>query len=252
MREFLSTIILPLPVFWFLVLAGAILLLKKRKKAAKIVMVLAVVEILLVSTPFLPDFLLGKLETEYPALLHPELVLEGDTANIIVLGGGHASDFSMPPNDQLSTTALGRLCEGIRLHRLLPGSRLVLSGWGDKDRQSQAKVLYNTALVLGVLAAEMDTLSKSRRTAEEAANYKLSFGTKQKVIVVSDASHLPRAMMEFRKQGLNAIAAPTNHIFKHTNNPIHISSYFPSSGNIMKMEMAVHEVVGIAVMKSEK
>ncbi len=199
---------------------------------------------LLVSTSFVPNLLVRWLEGRYVPLTKPLNVVGQDTVNIIVLGGGHTSDMRLPANNQLSSGALGRLCEGIRIHRLCRGGRLVLSGWGDEDTQSQARVLYNTALLLGVAAEEMDTLSKSRRTEEEAAYYMEGFGSKRKVIVVTDAVHMPRAMMLFKAKGLNVIAAPTNHIFKKGPWHFRISNYFPSGENIRKMEMGVHEVVG--------
>lgn len=63
--------------------------------------------------------------------------------------------MGLSANNQLSTTAVGRLTEGIRIHRMLPGSRLILSGYGGDSNVTQALVLYRTALLLGVDSATM-------------------------------------------------------------------------------------------------
>jgi hypothetical protein len=54
-------------------------------------------------------------------------------------------------------------------------------------------------------------------------------------------------MMLFRKNGLDAVAAPTNHIFKNTPYHFHLENYFPSGQNIRKMEMVIHEFAGMVV-----
>ena len=49
--------------------------------------------------------------------------------DILILGGGHTNDSRLPANNQLSTNALGRLAEGIRIHRELPGSKIITSAY---------------------------------------------------------------------------------------------------------------------------
>jgi uncharacterized SAM-binding protein YcdF (DUF218 family) len=69
---------------------------------------------------------------------------------IMVMGGGYANEFLLLYNNQLSQNALGRLVEGIRLYKKLPGSKIILSGWGYDQPLSQAQTLDLTTLPLGV------------------------------------------------------------------------------------------------------
>ena len=89
-RSFISSLVAPLTIFWMFLLS---------------------------------------LERSYPPLTDLNSLSNDIDVHIMVLGSGHTSDPALPANNQLSHNALGRLAEGIRLHRLLPGSKLITSGW---------------------------------------------------------------------------------------------------------------------------
>ena len=63
--------------------------------------------------------------------------------------------------------------------------------------------------------------------------------------LVTSASHMSRSMALFRKQGLNPIAAPTEHIVKYhqRRDPRY---YLPSSGSMVVINRAIHEYLGRA------
>ena len=129
MRTFLSRLIMPLPVFYMLLLAALTFYLIGRKKTSKALIYFAAFWFLIISTPPVPRALVRSLENIYPHLTEEAIMNLPDSCDIIVLGGGHTDDMGLSANNQLSTTAIGRLTEGIRIHRMLPGSRLILSGY---------------------------------------------------------------------------------------------------------------------------
>ncbi len=59
----------------------------------------------------------------------------------MVLGGGHASAPDLPANSQVNGATLGRLVEGVRLHRAIPGSKLLLSGGAVFDPVPEAEIM---------------------------------------------------------------------------------------------------------------
>ena len=67
-----------------------------------------------------------------------------------MLGGGHVSDPRLPANSQISAAALGRVVEGVRLYKAIPGSKLLLSGGGVFDPVPEAEVMAQIAVLLGV------------------------------------------------------------------------------------------------------
>ena len=68
-------------------------------------------------------------------------------------------------------------------------------------------------------------------------------------LLVTDAIHMPRAMLLFQKAGQKPIAAPTNHLVKSKQKQ-DISDWGPSALNIEKMEYAMHEIFGLAWVKT--
>ena len=77
-------------------------------------------------------------------------------------------------------------------------------------------------------------------TRTEAIHYRRRFGPGQPLILVTSALHLPRAMMHFRRAGLDPIPAPADRITKEDEIPDGIQ-VLPGSGNLMLMKRALHE-----------
>lgn len=244
MRDFFSLIINPIPILIILILLGCLLLFLKRPKSGRIVFIIAGVWFLTISTPPLPRFLVSSLENRYDQLPDSVFKSMSSPCNIIILGGGHSDDNSLSPNNQLSLIALSRLVEGIRIQKMIPGSNLILSGFDKKSKQSEAFVYYRTALSLGIDSCNMKLQSLPSNTQMEAEEYARNFGKETKLILVTSAIHMPRAVMHFKNAGLNPTPAPANFIFKKESDTYPLN-WFPSSGNILMMEAAVHERAGI-------
>ena len=244
LRAFISSLIMPLTIFWLLLLCGLMLMWLKKKNNSRILMVIALIWFAFVSFSPLPNLLIGSLERSYPPLTDVSSLSTDTAVHIMVLGSGHISDPALPANNQLSRDALGRLAEGIRLHRILPGSKLITSGWQGDDPVPTALVLKKVAISLGVSPQDILTLVTPVNTEEEALCYRSEFGKGHKLIVVTDAAHMPRAIIWFRKAGLNPIAAPTNHLIKRSPNQKSFN-FLPSADYIHEVECAIHEYIGI-------
>jgi uncharacterized SAM-binding protein YcdF (DUF218 family) len=244
MREFLSGIIMPLSIFWIILFAGLIFRLFNKLRFSNGLIFLAVLWMFCISTSFLPNFLIKQMESRYSPLMQMDSLAMKPNLNIMVLGSGHSDDKTLPPNNQLSLTALGRLSEGIRLHRLLPGSKLIVSGFSGKMSLSQAEVMKNTAISLGVDEADIQLLTTTRNTNDEAQTCFSAFGNQIPLILVTDAVHMPRAMMLFKRAGLNPVPSSTNNFIKQ-GSVERVFSWLPSSINIQKMEAVMHEYAGI-------
>jgi uncharacterized SAM-binding protein YcdF (DUF218 family) len=195
--------------------------------------------------------LVSYLENQYKVVSPNTYNENTKPVNILVLGGGHTNDNRLPATNQLSESALTRLVEGIRLHRQIPNSSLITSGYAGKEDISHAEVLAKAAVLLGVDEKNISTQSLPKNTWAEATEYKRIFGDSARLILVTSAIHMPRAMKLFHKAGIMPIAAPTNHLVKKGK---HRDPWFwiPSSGNIQMMESAIHEYAGIVWANFEK
>ncbi len=246
MSFFLSNLILPLPLLWLILLVGFAGYLMKKKRLVRCCLIGAFTWFALISTGFLPNTLIRLLERTYPPILTIETPESSGPVYIMVLGSGHTDDKSLPPNSQLSPTALGRLIEGVRLYHAIPGSILIFSGDKMKQSESQAIVTGQTAEFLGVSPADIRMFTTTKNTADEAATFRKTFGTSHKMYLVTNANHMPRAMFLFRREGINATAAPTNYLVKEGTDEGFHKSIVPCSDHIFRMEAAVHEWVGMA------
>lgn len=130
---------------------------------------------------------------------------------VVVLGGGvvaHAPEWGVP---QPSSHTLDRLRYGIRLARTLqlPMAFSGGIGWAGRPVASEAEVAR--------LAARQDfgfdirwVEGRSRDTGENARHTAslLQRDGIRSIVLVTDAWHLPRATLEFRRHGLEVLPAP--------------------------------------------
>jgi len=189
--------------------------------------------------------LLSPLEHSYAPLLN----LGGlqNTRWIVVLGGGHTSDPKLPVTGWLSEASLFRLVEGVRLHRELVGSKLLLSGGSPFERISNAKVLGEVAGAIGV-KKENVILEELSKDTEEQAGAIWRVVNHERFILVTSASHMPRAMALFRRLGMDPIPAPTEYFVKERE-AVSPGRFYPSAGGLRKAERAFYEYFGLVWAK---
>ncbi|MCX6326962.1 MAG: hypothetical protein NT144_10000 [Bacteroidia bacterium] len=65
-----------------------------------------------------------------------------DSCDIIVLGGDNYDDKNLSPNNQLSSISLSCLVEGIRIHRMTRGSRLIPHQVTAKDQSCHMRLFF--------------------------------------------------------------------------------------------------------------
>ncbi len=249
MRSLISSFFLPIPFFCLLAIIWVLLKSKKCHLASRIAGWLTIFWFLLTTTSPIPNYLVERLESQYPALLKAQLEGIAGVSHILVLGAGHTDNPALPLNGQLSETEMFRLVEGIRLHQIFPNSTLVTSGAkGKKNHESQATVAGRQAVQLGVPADKIDSLTTTTNTMTEALAFKQRFGNQTRFLLVTDAVHMPRAVKWFERFGLQPIPSPTNHLIKDEpqNRDFQL---FPSSKSLVKMETAMHEYLGMLWME---
>jgi uncharacterized SAM-binding protein YcdF (DUF218 family) len=101
------------------------------------------------------------------------------------------------------------------------------------------------ALALGVKKEKTILSPEPRDTEEEAIAAKKLLGDRPFILVTS-ASHMARAMKFFHKEGLDPIAAPTNHLAS-IQYPDYIK--FFSSEALEKSRIVFHELLGLVWQK---
>ena len=208
LKKYIGGMMLPLPLLLLLIALGLGLVWFSRfQKSGKILITLGWLALLLLSLQPVADGLLRPIENKYPTWQGNQKV-----AYIVVLGGGYTWDPDWAPSSNLINNSLPRLNEGIRLWLANPGSKMIFTGAAAKTNPvSTAEAGARVAESLGVPRSSIITLDSPKDTEEEAAAVKQAIGDAPFLLVTS-ASHLPRAMIFFQQEGLNPLPAPANQL----------------------------------------
>jgi len=238
----LSSLLAPLPVIIGILMTGIFFLwFTKKQKAGKVLVSGAAILLLILSYGFISDGLLKHLEHRYPPLLATNEL--SPVKWIVVLGGGHISDPSIPLTSQLSAVSLVRLTEGVRLYRELPGSKILLVGGAVFDQIPEVEISARIAGFMGVKSDDLLLEKKSKDTEEQAQIVKKIVGY-DRFILVTSASHMFRSMALFKKNGLDPIPAPTNYYVIETQG-FSPGDLFPSLGGLGNAQVVIYEYLSL-------
>jgi uncharacterized SAM-binding protein YcdF (DUF218 family) len=240
MKKIVSRFFFPVPLSLELLFAGVFLLWFTRKQRAGKALVTAGALLLLgLSNSFTSDVLLRPLEHQYPPLAVGHIGTGTPaTSFIMVLGGWADDDPTVPITSHISPHLMVRLIEGVCLQREIPGSKLILSGNNDS-----AQGMAVMAQALGVGSADLVRLSEPRDTEEESQQIAPLVGH-HPFILVTSASHMPRAMLLFRRRSLQPLAAPTDYFTPR--HRLEFDDFVPDAYKLLKAQTAFYEYLGLA------
>jgi uncharacterized SAM-binding protein YcdF (DUF218 family) len=245
LKKLLTHLFYPLTLCLLGIAVGLLLMRRERwRRKGKWILGVGLGILLLFTFSPLPSWMLRPLEWRYEPLRYAAGQTPPEIPWVVVLGGGHSGTDELPPSARLNRATLARLVEGVRQHRLHAGSRLVLSGGSVYGEDANAKVLADAAESLGVDRADMVIEAESKDTHDEALLLKDVLGSDPFVMVTS-ASHMPRAVALFRKQGLEPTPAPTDYQSKKAGISFTPSFFFPSTTGFSRGQHAVHEYLGL-------
>lgn len=243
LKQFVGMLTMPLIFACVLVLiAGALRLLRWRRAAASLIAA-AAVGAYLACTPLVAAALLGPLSRGFVSPLDnpPQVKF------VVVLGSWYGPRNDLPVTASMDFDGLARITEGVRLLRLLPGARLVVSGgvysWYTAQEPS-ARGYARMARELGVDDHSIIILEKAPDTAGEAREIATVVGA-EPFLLVTSADHLRRAVRLMQRAGLQPISAPAT---RPAALELDWRQLIPSSSGLRGTEMAIHEYLGLAAM----
>jgi uncharacterized SAM-binding protein YcdF (DUF218 family) len=249
LKKFVSYWLMPLPLCLALLVSGLLLARSpRRSRAGRGLAACAAALLLLFSNRAVSIALLRPLEGRFPAV--PEVAAGAPAPDqlagcriVVVLGGGHTDMPGVPATSQLSASALARIVEAVRLLRVLPDARLVVSGPGDPGRPSHAAVLTRAAESLGVDPARISQIDTALDTEDESLAVARRAGG-ARVALVTSAWHMPRAAMLFRKAGVAFAPCPADFISRGPSR-FRLADLGCDSESLERSTLAVHEWIGL-------
>jgi len=244
------------PLSWVVLLLGVTALLSllpprpTRHRWIRISSLVAFVLLVAVSSPFIATQLIGPLEAWYP----PPVIGPSDRYDaIVVLGGSVEDKGTLRPTAELNSYSRDRTTCGVDLYQKGYAQKLVMTGGDGSIFRSGPKVapeMKRWAHRLGVPNDAILTEEESRTTYENATGTRRLLG-QASILLVSSASHLPRATALFAKQGFRVTPAPCAYISQNkpgdSGNGLNVFDFLPNDRALQNSQDAIAEVVGFAV-----
>lgn len=241
LKTLIAQLFMPLPIVIALVAIGMLIYRCGRRRLGGGVVLSAGILLLLLSWGPVAERLLMPFEYRYPAVMDWPAGEDIDT--VVVLGGGWSPNLDVSLTGKLGDSSIARVMEGVRLWNQQPASILMVTGasrYGDDMPIAQGYA--DAALALGVPLSQLQIISTPTDTAQEAKAVREQLREGACVLLVTSASHMPRAMRYFEEAGLAPHAAPTHYLTGH--DASRLGFWIPSAAQLRKSERAFYEAMG--------
>ena len=235
LKQFISFFVEPLGMVLSLFFIGLYFLFIKKDGYAKLFLSFGFTLMFLYSYPPFANFLVKNLENKYHKYDYKTKV-----KYIHVLGSGHNTDVTQPLSSKICYAGVKRDLEGILIYKNLKGAKIIFTGYEGTTDTPNAIMNAKLAKALGVDEKDLLINPKPKDTKEEAL-FSKSVVQNEPFVLVTSATHMPRAMRLFKSLGMNPIPAPTDF---HKKN---IDTYFkvPTIYAFERSQIALHEYIGI-------
>ena len=240
---FLSKII---PLIFLPLGLSIIFLLLGLKKRNFFLIKLSTFILLFFSNSFSANFLQNFIERPWK-IQTPHKIKKADA--IVVLSGGGITNY-----EPLKTKNWGdpdRFLAGINLYKNQKAPIIIFTGEKVTNQKTSGELYIEEALELGIPRGSLFKTGNVRNTLEESKKINLLLNTilskkDKKIILITSAYHMSRALKLFEKKDLKVIPYPVDFEgsiigFKNILTPRYL---VPTSQNLNKSSIALREIMG--------
>lgn len=254
LSKLLPLLVYPAGLVTLLILIA--LLTTRRPRMQRVALSLALGVLLVGGNRWVADGLLRSLEWRY---IPQEDIPKAEV--IVLLGGGtQPADFPRPTVE--FSGAGDRVFYTAHLYHQGKAERILVSGGGIEWLTAPANPALDMASLLQTLQVPEEAIwleTTSRNTYENAANswnFLEPLGIRR-IILVTSAAHMPRAVALFERQGFEVIPAPTDYrvtqagwdAMKRASFPVQLIYLFPSADNLVQTTNALKEYFGLLIYR---
>ena len=234
------------PLVWVVaLLVAGLFLLHRKPRASRRLLWTALAVLLLLGWMPLPDLLVRRLEAQYTEMAPQDGLSDYD--GIILLGGALVSgNVWLGHTQPLLNEAAERMTAALAILQRYPQMRIVFTGgegllFGTGPNEAQRTRIFFDSM--GVPDGRVVYESRSRNTHENAVLTAQLPGIdiKQRWLLVTSASHMPRSIATFSKAGWNVTAYPVD----FRTGPTTPLTDYSLAGGANRWELALHELVGL-------
>ena len=229
------------PLLMVLMALLGFVLARNYKWLGRCLVVAALLSLVVLSTSAGSRWLIKPLEAKSLPLIS---VQESQAQAIVILGGGRL--YSAPDDggrDVPNAQTLLRLRRAAQIQRLTNLPILVSGGSPEIAGLSEAELMARSLQedfrvpVKWIEGSSDNTAQNAQRSAEL-----LKAAGVNRILLVTDAVHMPRAKNIFLSTGLNVIPAPTGFQAQNTLLP---HDFIPTAGALKDSHYAMHEWLGL-------
>lgn len=247
LSKLLSLFVLPLGIAILFQLLAVWLIRTYRWRAGAVVLLTGVVMLWACSTPKFSNYIQAGLESRFP----PVSAQDAAGAEAIVVLGGGIGDLRGSSGVLDFGEAVDRIFQGGKLYLAGKAPLILVSGGGAADDEVEADVM---ASILGDLGVPQEVIlreSKSRSTRQNALQAKVLLEQRgiKRVLLVTSAFHMRRALAAFREVGLEPIAAATDYRYEDTPSEYPILDWLPDAEALYRTTVALREHLGLLVYR---
>lgn len=243
-RQLIKLALLPPGILLVMLLIGWLL---AGRVFGRLVLLLAIVVLYGLATPVTVNWLATQLET-VPALTPTQLKTSRADAIWVLLAGVRRHNPERGGAEWLSAASLERIDYALTLHRKT-GLPIVVSGGSPRGEtrpvaELAAEWLQQQASVTPVIVdnRSRDTWENAQLSAELFAQNSIG-----RVLLVTHAYHMPRAMLSARAAAVDVVPAPFG--FEHTppslQQQVEFRDWLPQPGYLHRSYLILHEMAGL-------
>jgi uncharacterized SAM-binding protein YcdF (DUF218 family) len=254
LSKLLAPALYPIPIVCGLLLI-AIVVFRRKPKAARGAMIAALLILFVASNQWFSKLVTGPLESRilpHGPLPHAEA--------IVVLSSGLEPATPPQPAIVLDDAGANRLLYAAQLYRQGQAPTVIVNGGRMPWSKSSPPMSEGMAVVMEVMGVPKSAIIQepdSANTYENAVDVKAILGARHigRILLVTSAMHMPRALALFRQQGIDAIAAPcaflsVNHHDENGAWQDAVLGLIPNADGLRLTSMAVKELLGLAAYRA--
>ena len=231
------------PSSLLILLLLSFVLRKRWPKVALTSFILGVAGLYIMSLPITVEYAARALETEMPLTQAQWPSLNQQADAIVILGGGREVNDPAWQGDQPSLMAMQRLRYGARLAKATNLPVLVSGGLHFGQPPSEAQIMADS------LAEDFDITARwlegESRTTWENALYTakiLQAEGIQRVLLVTDAWHMPRSRWSYEQLGFSVTSASVGFLSGANSRPL--NGWMPESKALWQNTALLNEAIG--------
>lgn len=242
-QALIRELILP-PASLLILLAAGLLLHRRRPRTARAIHFAVLACFYVLSSRLGVTLLVEPLERMATPLAATH---DSGARAIVVLAAGRVADAPEYGGlEQPDYIALARLRYAARLHRETGLPILVSGGNGTEDGRYQPKALAMERALRDEFAVPVKWIEPLSATTAQNAEFSariLRAENVRRILLVTDAMHMPRSVMAFEKNSVEVVAAPTVYFSRDAFTWMHL---FPTVENLRRSYYALYEWIGLA------